>query len=297
MKRIEGVLVLTLMLMMFLSCSSSAQDEYKRYDIESGIIEYVSTDSGKILMSTTSANGTESVSFKNYGATEIRESKSKSTITTKIFGHKKVEESESHSIIMLENGKNFVVDFDEKVIYEKRDMATDMIAAFQPNTGADAGDVGKSTIDGIGEKLREEEFLGYNCDVIKTIGVTLWIYKGVTLKSISKVAGTTMVMEAVSAKFNLSVPDSNFDLPDFPVQRLDMGGQPLMDGEEMESFDKDDVEELDETLDKISEMSFEEWKKLVQMDDEEMQAKSDEQLRKEYDDMQKMLKLREELGF
>ena len=64
----------------------------------------------------------------------------------------------------------------------------------------------------------------------------------------------------------------------------------MLNGEEYE----ESMEDMKANMDKLSKMSFEEWKKLALADkeDEEMQNMSDEELRKTYDMMQQMIKMR-----
>lgn len=265
------------------SCNGNSQNELKRYDVKSGIVEYTTTISGKVMGSTITGSGTESVYFKDWGAIELKEEQSTQTTTMKFFGKVKTDKTSTHTINKLDNGESYLVDFDKKTIYLSRDMAMDMTKAFHPN--ADAGDVGKSMLESVGgKKIGTESILGYNCDIWDIKGAKQWMYKGVVLKMDITVLGVRTLTEATSAKFDTTVADSNFKLPDFPIHK--------MEGYRSNDEYNEDMEEMDANMDKIQNLSFEEWKKIALKNDEEMQNMSDKELRQTYDMIQKMIKMR-----
>ena len=135
-----------------------------------------------------------------------------------------------------------------------------------------------------GKKIGDEKFLGYTCEIWDVMGAKQWMYKGTVLKLEMTVMGIKTVKEAVSAKFNVSVADKHFKLPDFPIQK-EAG---YRDNEEFE----EDLNEMNAAMDKLEKMSFEEWKKVAIAEDEEMKQMSDEELRQNYDMIQKMIKMR-----
>lgn len=264
------------------------QNKLKRYQVESGIIHYTSTISGKVLGNTMSGTGTESVYFKDWGAIELRDEKSTETNEMKLFGKTNKETKNKHVINKLDNGEWYIVDFDKKEITATRSLPIDAITAFHPES--DAGDTGKEMLKGLGgKKIGEENYMGYNCEIWEAMGVKQWVYKHITLKIESTVMGITTSKKTISVEFNISVPDANFKLPDYPIIKQES----FFDNEDV-SFDMNDMEDLDANMDKISKLSFEEWKKMALADDadEEMQNMSEEELREMYDMMQKMLKMR-----
>jgi len=264
--------------------NSNAQNKLKRYNVESGIIQYKSTTSGKILGSTVTGSGTESVSFKDWGAIELLEEKSSQTTTTKIFRKSSTKTETVHTMNKLDNGKSYSVDFDKKEIYLRRDMAMDMTSQFHPD--ADAGEVGMGMLESMGgEKIGDEKFLGYDCEIWNVLGAKQWMYKGVVLRLEMTMMAITTIKEATEASFNVSVPGKNFELPNFKIIKEE-GFSDDMEYEE-------DMEDMDEKMDKLSKMSFEEWKKMAVANDEELKEMSDEKLRQTYDMMQKMIKMRQ----
>jgi len=280
MKKLSILLSLVVILV---SCNGNSQNKLKRYNIKSGIVKYTTTISGKVMGSTINGSGTESVYFKDWGAVELKEEQSTQTSTMKFFGKVKTEKTSTHTINKLDNGESYVVDFDKKQIFLGRDMAMDMTKAFHPN--ADAGDVGKSMLESMGgKKIGTESILGYNCDVWDIKGAKQWMYKGIVLKMDITVFGIRTLTEATSAKFNITVADSNFKLPDFPIQKE----EGFMNNQEFE----DEMDATNEDMEKLSNLSFKEWKKLATEDDPEMQEMSDEELRETYDMIQKMIKIR-----
>ncbi|AMC11208.1 hypothetical protein Lupro_08045 [Lutibacter profundi] len=278
MKKLNILLSLIIILT---SCSGNSQNKLKRYDVKSGIVKYTSTISGKVLGGEVKGSGTESLYFKNWGAVELKEEQATQTTTMKFFGRSKTEKNSTHVINKLNNGESYVVDFDKKIITVGRDVMMDMMK--QSNT--DAGDAGKSMLESIGgKKIGNESFLGYNCEVWDIKGAKQWMYKGVPLKIDITVLGIRTLKEATSAKFNVSVADSNFKLPNFPIQKQEgfMNNQ-VFEGE---------MDGMNDNMDQISKLSFEEWKKLATKDDSEMQEMSDEELHQTYNMIQKMIKMR-----
>ncbi|MBJ2174064.1 hypothetical protein JBL43_07440 [Aureibaculum sp. A20] len=272
------------------SCTGNSQKELKRYQIKSGIVSYESTINGKVLGSTMSGSGTETIYFKDWGAIELKDEKSTQNTQTKIFGKKTEEKEESHIINKLDNGEWFTVDFDTKEIIAQRSIPMDMITAFHPD--ADAGDVGRGMIKNLnGKMIGEEDYMGYKCEIWEAMGVKQWVYKHFTLKIESTVMGITTSKKATNIQFDINVPDSNFELPDFPIKKTENFFS-------NENFDEDmdmDMESIDEDMDKLSKLSFTEWKKMALADkeDDEMQNMSEKELREMYDMIQKMVKMRQ----
>jgi len=248
------------------SCSSQQEKALKRYDTKSGIVEYATTISGKMMGSAVSGEGSENLFFKDYGAIELREAESQQTTTTKIIGQKQTETESTHTINKLDKGESYFVDFDKKQIY--------------------AGEMGESMLKSLGgEKTGSEKFLGHTCEVWKFSGGKQLLYKGVMLKFEMTVLGITTITQATKADFGVSVPEKSFKLPDFPISREenveDMGTN-------LES-----EEEIDAHMEKISRMTFEEWIALPDVqEDEDLQALSEDELRETFAKIQTMIKSR-----
>lgn len=272
-----------------LSKSNHKQENLlKRYEVESGIIHYKTTTSGKIMGGTITGSGTEVLSFKDWGAIELKESESTTTTNVVVMGKEINETTSDHQINKLDNGDSYIVDFKNKTINQQKDMAMEMIKSMHPNK--DAGEVGKSMFESMGGKnIGSEKFLGYPCEIWDLMGVKQWIYKGVMLKSEGKMMGVTTITKATKADFNTSVPASNFELPNFKIIKQESF---IDNGDDYpDIYDSDEMREED--MEKLRNMSFEEWKTLVQKDDPEMLETSDEELRQIYSMIQNMVKKRD----
>lgn len=273
--------ILLTVIIVLISCNGNSQNQLKRYDVKSGILKYKTTITGKMMGGKILGNGTENLYFRDWGATELKEEESSQTTHIKFFGKEKTDTSSKHIINKLDNGESYVVDFDAKTISVGRDVAMDLMK--ESNT--DAGEAGKNMLEAIGgEKIGNETYQGYDCEVWSFMGGKQWSYKGVVLKMEMTTLGIKTITEATSVEFDISVPDSNFKLPDFPIEKTES----YLSNDDYEI----EMEEMDEKLDQISKMSFKEWKKLATKDDPEMKQMSDEELRQTYDVMQKMIEIR-----
>ncbi len=279
-------LIVICLFMAFASCNGNSQTKLKRYDVKSGTVKYEITISGKVLGSTISGEGTESLYFKDWGAIELLEEKSNQTTQTNIFGIKNSETTNTHTMAKLDDGESYHVDFDKKQIFLRRDLAMDMTKTYRED--GDAGEVGKNMLESVGGKvIGVEKFLGYDCELWDVMGAKQWMYKGVVLKIEMTLLGITTIKEAQTALFNKDIADKYFKLPDFPIQKE----EGYMDNEEHEEYEED----MDAKMDVLNKMSFEEWKKmaLADKDNNKMQQMSDEELRQTYEMMKKMIKMKQ----
>ena len=258
------------------------ETQLKRYNVKSGIVKYKTTFSGKMMGSTIDGDGTEELYFKNWGALELRKTDSKQVTHINMFGQKKTEVNEEHKIEKLDNGKAYSVDVKNKVIYMRNDPAMELMK--NTNNG-DVVAVGEKMLESMGgKKIGKEKILGYNCDIWEIPGGKQWIYKGVPLKLQVSMMGITTTTTATNAKFNVNVPDKYFKLPDYPVQEMQgfggMGGEDLSDEEKAEM--KKDIQ-------KIKNMSFEEYKQMLKDEDPDaLKNTSEEELKMGFEMMKKM---------
>ncbi|MCD6545004.1 MAG: hypothetical protein J7K34_10910 [Flavobacteriaceae bacterium] len=289
MKKIAIVLSLTILL---IGCGKSETEKsddnlYKRYPVESGIIKYKTTTSGKVMGSVISGKGESSLYFKNYGALELTEDKSIQTTEINLFGKKNKTEEKNHSITKMENGMVYTVDFKNKKIHKMENIGATMLK------DVDVNKVGKEMLETMGgKKIANEKFKGYDCEVWELHGSKQYFYKGIPLKSEIKLMGITTITEATSVKFDTKVSDSKFKLPDFEVVDMEslMGGESMNKMMDSDDF-QDDMKEAKKSMEKMKNMSFKEWKKLVQENDPEMKQMSDKELKQAYDMMQNMSKM------
>ena len=278
MKKIN---ILLSLLIVLASCSGNSQNKLKRYEVKSGIVKYTTTISGKVLGGKIAGSGTESLYFNDWGALELKEEQSSQTTTMKFFGKEKIEKTSTHVIRKLDNGESYLADLDKKTITVGRDPMMDLMK--QSNTNA--SDTGNNMLESMGgKKVGTESILGHSCEIWDVMGAKQSIYKGVMLKMEVTILGIKTVTEATSAKFDVSVSDSNFKLPDFPIQKM----EGFIDNQELEG----EMDEMNNKMDELSKLSFEDWKKMATKNDPEMKEMSDEELRQTYDMIQKMVKMK-----
>ena len=248
----------------------------KRYHVKSGIVKYKTRINGKVMGSTIEGTGTQELYFKNWGNTELKKSDEKKITHINIFGQKKTEVENTKTIDKLDNGKSYTVDEKNKVIYVRQDPAMNMMKNMKQE---DVSDAGESMLKSLGgKKIGTGKVLGYTCDVWQIPGGKQWIYKGVPLKLEMTLMGITTTNEATEAKFNVSVPDKYFDLPDYPVQQM-----PGIENNMQQTKD------MKQGAEKIRKMSFKQYKEMLQKNDPEaFKNMSENDLKMSYKLMQKM---------
>ena len=252
-------------------------DKLKRYDVKSGMVTYKITTAGAVMGSTITGSGTSNLYFKDWGAIELVEENTNQTTIMNLFGKEKIKKETTHTINKLDNGKSYSVNFKNASIYLRRDPMME----FMKNSDSDAGEAGKVMLKSVGgKKIGEENFLGYPCEIWDAMGSKQWIYKGVTLKIVSKVMGITTVKEATTAKFNIDVSDKYFQLPDFPVIK----DADYLSDDAYKATQKD----MKTKRNHLKKMSFEEFKKMAKQDPK-MKNLSDEELKQQFLLMKKMM--------
>jgi len=194
--------------------------DIKRYQVESGIINYLTTISGTVAGGTVTGTGTAQLYFENWGAREL-ENEEKTTTTVVIIPISNVEitdVSTIHNTDKIDNEMIYIVDYDTQTIFTKADPLIEFMRLYD----YDASEAGKKMLISMGGVQSDnEEFKGYDCEVWTALGSTQWIYKGVTLKIVSIISGITISQEATDIKFDVPVNDSYFELPDYPELDID----------------------------------------------------------------------------
>lgn len=195
MKKITSILLL---LLIVLTVNSQQQ---QRFAIKSGHVEYKLTGN---------STGTKSIWWDDYGHKSRTEIKSK-TVTV-LFGIKSEQEINSVDINvgakywsanLIENtGQNGVIPF-YNTGYE---LLNDLTEAEQERIAYDI-------LEQLGgEKLDNENILGYSCDVVKLLGAKSWTHKGVVLKTTAKLLGIEANEIATKFDKNASVSSSKFSV-------------------------------------------------------------------------------------
>jgi len=218
----NSILTTVVLMAIALTFSSCDKDDspddknIKRYIVESGIITYSTTVSGKVLETVTTGSGTELLYFKNWGALELaNEERTETSVTTIPFTGQVIRDSKSiHNTVKIDNEMIYSVDYDAKKIFTQKEP----LIEFMRLNDYDALEAGKKMLESLGGiQLDNEEFNGYDCEVWSALGSKQWIYKGITLKIITTLAGITITKEATDIKFDVSVSDDYFKLLNFPT--------------------------------------------------------------------------------
>ena len=205
-------------------------DQYKKYGVESGKIDYKITGSGNIMGVTTKTVGKKRVLFDAYGARELNEENQ--VQKTVIGGNAKVDKS--HKLTYMKGAMIYTVDLKAKRIMRMQNPGFAMMSAMG---GKDVKQTGEAMMKKMGgKKIGTDKVLGYTCDVWEIMGsVKQCMYQGIPLKVESNVMGLKNVEVATKAEFDISLSNDDFELPDFPV--YDMQGNTL-DKSKLESMDK-----------------------------------------------------------
>ena len=185
----------------------------KRYEVKSGVIDYTISGSGEMMGIKTQMSGTNKVIFKEWGNIELHHNTSKSVVMGR--------EEHTKDTTKIENGKVYVVDYDQKIIVE---YETSKLMHTQYK------DLAKSSKEMLnemgGKKVGEESILGYECEVWEMPQIKLWLYKGIALKSEANIMGITNTMEATNVQLDVSISDDQLKLPDFPIKSMQEANSP-----------------------------------------------------------------------
>ena len=207
-------------------------DQMKLYGVESGKIDYKITGSGDIMGVETKTVGKKRVIFKDFGAKSLtEENEVKKTV---MGGNSNVEKN--HKITIMDGAMLYTVDVEKQKITRMQNPAVAMMGAM--GGGKNAMTMGENMLKKMGgKKTGTDKVLGYSCDVWEAMGTKQCIYKGIPLKIESNIMGIKEIEVATKAEFDISIPDSTFKLPDYPVydmygNKLDKSSLSAMDARE-----------------------------------------------------------------
>ena len=226
MKKIK-FLFLAVGLLSFTIFQAKAQDNMKRYHVESGKVTYQILSPG--------GSGTKTLIFDRYGQREsVHETVQKNGKTVK------------DQLTLLNNGKAYTVDLLHNTgmdISGRTGMAMGMAAAGGDN---DMAATGKKMLESMGGKMvGHQNFLGKDCEKweMNTMGKTsLFIWKGLTLKTETSVMGIKTSETATSVQTGISFADVDFQPPaGVKMEHPQMQG---MDGMQMSDDDKAQMKKL-----------------------------------------------------
>ena len=225
----------SIILMLGTAVLFAGTDKMKMYGTESGKIDYKITGSGNIMGAVTKTIGKKRVIFKDFGAKSLTEENQ--VQKTVVAGNANVEKT--HKLTVMDGAMLYNADLNKKRITRMQNPAMAMMSA----VGGDksAMEMGEAMLKKMGgKKTGTDKVLGYTCDVWEAMGTKQCIYKGIPLKVESNMIGIKNVEVATKAEFDISIPDDDFKLPDFPV--YDMYGKKL-DKNSLAQMDKKEAKE------------------------------------------------------
>jgi len=165
-------------LLLVVAVSVSAAEKASQFAVKSGSIKY------ELSGNTT---GSKFLCWDNYGESTRTEVNSKSV--TKMFGFS--SESKANTITVIVKDKYWLANLiDKKGHTGKLPYYKEMKDYVNGMTEAEQKQLEKDVLASMGGKrLGTEKFMGYNCEVISAMGVKVWLYKGVLLKSEANIMG------------------------------------------------------------------------------------------------------------
>lgn len=206
------IVQISLIVVLSSSLLFATSDMKKIYEIKSGKIDYKITGSGNIMGVKTKTVGKKRVLFTDYG-TKILTEENK-VQKTNMMGNSKVEKN--HKITYMNKDMLYIADLKKKRITRMVNPALAMMGGMSGDKSA--AQIGKAMLKKMGgKKIGTDTVLGYTCEVWKTMGTKQCMYKGITLKTESNIMGIKNTEVATNIEFGLTIPQSDFKLPNFPV--------------------------------------------------------------------------------
>ena len=227
--------------------------DYKKYAFETAFVEYTIEGHEK---------GTKMV-YIDMGGYKMAE-----YITIK----KKRSEEKTTAILI---GADIIsIDYEEKQAVKMHNP----IAYYLANPNHDWVETGENILIKLGfEKTGKETIMGKKCDVWKNGKHKLWVWNGLTLKSVDG----KDVETATDIQIDTKVPQDKFEVPEGFEYEI-IGAEdlfPEIDEEEAKAAMEEDDEISDEMLDKIEKMSYSEFKVWAL---EEEPGMTDQELKESY---------------
>lgn len=186
-----------------------ASGQMHLFDIESGKVTYSINGSANMMGMQMQIKGKKRLIFDKYGARNLTEM----VKLEKRSGMGGNETTKTHTMTLMDGETLYVADFSRKTITKMPNIGAAMLG------GGNMKQKGLAMMKKMGgKKVGTDKVLGYTCDVWELMGTKQCIYRGVTLKVESNVMGVVNKEIATDAEFGISLSDSDFKLPDFPVQ-------------------------------------------------------------------------------
>jgi hypothetical protein len=187
---------------MIIGLQVQAQNQAKKFAIKSGKLE---------MKLDGSAKGTKTIYFDDYGDQYYEEEKSVTEIS--MFGV--TDRSETHKILIMNKDKYWTIDQLKGKNYSGTlsgyDYSHDMVNGM---TEEEQKQLVDNVIKGLGgQRLGFEDVAGFSCEKINVMGINIWVYKGLTLRSEGNIMGVISNEIMTSFEEGISIPASRFQPP------------------------------------------------------------------------------------
>ena len=194
-KNFFRVFVATLCIFYFADWGYTKDLEFKRYQVESGMIQYTISGVQK---------GKETVYFDHWGMREARYS----TIQRPLLGIQ-------HILTISDQQWTYIIDLDKKVGNKlQNNILRNFISSATARNSFDLSEEMMKYVEG--EKIRSEAILGKMCDVwqSKKIGTVYWFWKWIPIKTqVVLTSQQETVSIATKIEENIPIPEEKFQIP------------------------------------------------------------------------------------
>ena len=181
---------------LFITLSAYAQKKanYKVFPFKTGIIEYEKTGKTK---------GTHIKYIDDYG---YKQGDYEETVT-KIFGMK----SKDKNGTVLIGPTVYAIDYKNNTVNKGKNPVYETYA----NSNGDYDKLGKEAMTALGfsDTGKTGTVLGNKCEIWKGNLGEIWIWKGLALKSVTKILGIKMEETATKITLDVKVPQDKFEVP------------------------------------------------------------------------------------
>ncbi len=247
----EKTLKIALTLLVSSSVTLVASDNIRVYDIKSAKVEYSIKGSGEIMGSKISSDGSKILIFDNYGSKSFTHEKKVDSQT--IMG--KANITKINNIEIISNGVVYRADLNAKRIIRSESLMGLMGGSLNVKK------TGEDMMKKLGGKITgTDKVLGYTCDVWEFMGTKQCIYKGLPLRVETNMMGISNIEVAIKAEFDITLSNSDFELPNLPVYELDMSntvnGLKKLDKSKLSQMDKQSKIDLKKGREELSELKI-----------------------------------------
>lgn len=240
-------------------CGWAQQNQYKVFPFKTAIVEY--EQSGN-------TQGRRTQYIDEYGYKQAGYSQT----TTTMMGFTTTENTAQ----IMVGSTVYAIDYSENSVTESQ---SPLYALYANSTSTDYEKLGRQALSGLGyhNTGEKESICGKSCEIWKGSLGSVYIWKGLTLKSVTQMLGIKVEEIAVSVKTDCSVPSDKFIVPEnMQVNTVDnqqgLEGLNAMFGNEAmeENMEMGMSEEDKANIRKLKKMSYNEFRKMMLEEDPEI---------------------------